>query len=167
MGVRGAAWIGRLVVAGAVLAALVTLLVLDRGVSGAQLDASWQVLDLKVLAHDPLGSLWYLHIQPPVHNLVVGLVMASPLPAMGTLFVLYGLCLLVTGLLLHDLLVRWGVQPIVAGVVVGFAMVNPSLLSTIHIASYESRWPACWSPCCGWPSATSRRPRCAGWSPSR
>ncbi|HEV7763168.1 MAG TPA: hypothetical protein VGO78_29350, partial [Acidimicrobiales bacterium] len=138
MRVRAAAWIGRGLVAGAVLGALATLLAQGRGVSGAQLDASWQVLDLKVLADDPLGSLWYLHIQPPVHNLVVGAVMAwSPFPAMGTLFVLYALSLLVTGLLLHDILVRWGVQPVVGGVIVALAMVNPSLLSTIHIASYE------------------------------
>jgi hypothetical protein len=135
---RGAAWIGRGVVAAAVLGALGTVLAAGRGVSGAQLDSSWQVIDLEVLADDPLGSLWYLHIQPPVHNLVVGTVMAwSPFPPMGTLFALYGLSLLVTGLLLHDLLVRWGVQPVAGGVVVGFAMVNPSLLSTIHIASYE------------------------------
>jgi hypothetical protein len=138
MRVRAAAWIGRGLVAGAVLGALATLLARGRGVSGAQLDASWQVLDLKVLADDPLGSLWYLHIQPPVHNLVVGAVMAwSPFPAMGALFVFYALSLLVTGLLLHDILVRWGVQPVVGGVIVALAMVNPSLLSTIHIASYE------------------------------
>jgi hypothetical protein len=137
MRARGAVWVGRLVVAGTVLAALVTLLALGTGVSSEELGTSWQVLDLRALADDPVGSVWYLHIQPPVHNLVVGLVMASPLPAMGTLFVLYGLCLLVTGLLLHDLLVRRGLHPIVGGVVVAFALVNPSLLSTIHIGSYE------------------------------
>jgi hypothetical protein len=130
--------VGRAVVTAAVLGALATLLAVHRGVSGAQLHASWQVVDLRVLADDPLGSLWYLHIQPPVHNLVVGAVMAwSPFPEMGTLFVLYGLALLVTGLLLHDLLVRWGVPPVVGGVIVGFALINPSLLATIYIASYE------------------------------
>jgi hypothetical protein len=138
MRVGRAVWIGRAVVTAAILGALATLLAVGRGVSGAQLHSSWQVIDLRVLADDPLGSLWYLHIQPPVHNLVVGAVMAwSPFPEMGTLFVLYGLSLLVTGLLLHDVLVRWGLQPVVGGVIVGFAMVNPSLLATIYIASYE------------------------------
>jgi len=138
MRVGRAVWIGRTVVTAAVVGALATLLAVHRGISGAQLHSSWQVIDLRVLADDPLGSLWYLHIQPPVHNLVVGAVMAwSPFPEMGTLFVLYGLSLLVTGLLLHDILVRWGVQPVVGGVIVGFAMVNPSLLATIYIASYE------------------------------
>ena len=135
---RGATWIGRTVVAVAVVGALVTLLARGRGVSGAELARSWQVLDLKVLADDPLGSLWYLHIQPPVHNLIVGAVMAwSPFPEMGTLFVFYAVSLLVTGWLLHDLLVRWGVQPVVGGLIVGCALVNPSLLSTIYIGSYE------------------------------
>jgi hypothetical protein len=129
---------GRAVVTAAVLGALATLLAHDRGVSGIELGKSWQVLDLRVLADDPLGSVWYLHIQPPVHNLVVGAVMAwSPFPEMETLFILYALSLLVTGLLLHDLLVRWGVRPVVGGVIVGLGLVNPSLLSTIHIASYE------------------------------
>jgi hypothetical protein len=138
MRVRGAVWIGRAVVALAVVAALVTLLAQGRGISGAQLASSWQVVDLKVLSDDPIGSVWYLHIQPPVHNVVVGAVMAwSPFPEMGTLFAFYAASLLITGLLLHDLLVRWGVQPVVGGVVVGFAMINPSLLSTIRIASYE------------------------------
>jgi hypothetical protein len=135
---RGAAWLGRALVAASILGALITLVAQGRGVSGAQLDSSWQVIDLKVLADDPLGSLWLLHIQPPVHNLVVGSVVAwSPFPDMGTLFVLYGLSLLVTGLLLHDLLRRWGLHPVAGGVIVALAMVNPSLLSTIYIASYE------------------------------
>ena len=64
-------------------------------------------------------SIWYLNIQPPVHNLFVGGVLAwSPFPEMGTLFVAYGAALYLSGLLLHDVLVRWRVERIAAGVVV-------------------------------------------------
>jgi hypothetical protein len=120
-----------------VLAAAVSLLVQSVGMSGGELASSWQVLDLHGLENDPFGSLWYLHTQPPVHNLVVALGIWAPAPIVGTLFVLYVVTLIATGLLLHGLLVRWGLGPLAAGVVAALAMANPNLLGTIHIASYE------------------------------
>lgn len=132
-----APWVGRALVVATVLAATVSLLVQDVGLSGGELASSWQVLDLRTLEDDPLGSLWYLHTQPPVHNVVVGTAVWAPTPTVGTLFVLYVATLLATGLLLHALLVRWGLGPVAAGAVAAVAMANPSLLGTIHIASYE------------------------------
>lgn len=120
-----------------VLAALVSLLAHGVGLSGDALAASWQLLDLEVLEDDLTGSLWHLHTTPPLHNLVVGLALWSPTPVAGTLFVGYGAALLVTGLLLHGLLVRWGLGPLTAGGVAGVSIADPSLLGTIHIASYE------------------------------
>jgi hypothetical protein len=120
-----------------VLAAAVSLLVQADGMSGGELASSWQILDLHTLESDPFGSVWYLHTQPPVHNLVVALAIFAPAPIVGTLFVLYVVTLMVTGLLLHALLVRWGLGPLAAGVVAALAMANPNLLGTIHIASYE------------------------------
>jgi hypothetical protein len=120
-----------------VLATAVSLLLADVGMSGGELASSWQLLDLGALEDDPVGSLWYLHIQPPVHNAVVALAIAAPAPTVGTLFVLYVATLVATGLLLHGLLVRWGLGPLAAGAVAAIAMANPSLLGTIHIASYE------------------------------
>jgi hypothetical protein len=134
---RGATWLGRALVAATVVAAAVALLVQADGMSGGELASSWQILDLHALQSDPFGSLWYLHTQPPVHNLVVALAIFAPAPIVGTLFVLYVVTLIATGLLLHGLLVRWGLGPIAAGVVAALAMANPNLLGTIHIASYE------------------------------
>ena len=74
---------------------------------GIELASSWQLLDLDVLEHDPLRGVWFLHTQPPLQNLVIGLVAWSPLPLAGTVFVLYAGCLVVLGLLVHDLLIRW------------------------------------------------------------
>ncbi len=129
--------LGRALVVATVLAAAVSLLVQGVGMSGGELASSWQILDLHALQHDPLGSIWYLHTQPPVHNLVVGLAIWAPAPIVGTLFVLYIVTLVATGLLLHGLLVRWGLGPLAAGFVAALAMANPPLLGTIHIASYE------------------------------
>lgn len=129
--------IGRSIVAATVLAVLVTLLVEGEGVSGFTLETAWQLLDLRVLGDDPVGATWYLHTQPPLHNLVIGLVAWAPLPLAGTLFVLYGLSLLATGLLLHDLLMRWRLRPVSAGVVTAIAVAQPSLAKTVHLVSYE------------------------------
>lgn len=38
----------------------------------------WQLLDLRLLRGDLLGSLWALHMQPPLYNLVVGLLVRLP-----------------------------------------------------------------------------------------
>lgn len=135
---HGRVWLGRGIVVAAAIGALAGLLAAERGVSGSHLQGSWQLIDLWVLEESPLGSVWYLHIQPPLHNLLIGVVVAwSPFPTMGTLFALYGISLLVAGLFLHDLIVRWGVPPIVGGLIVGVAVADPTLLSTIRTGSYE------------------------------
>jgi hypothetical protein len=110
------------------------------GVSMVELAASWQLVDLDTLGADPLGSVWYLHTQPPLHNLVVAVVVWLPVPVAGTLFVLYIACLAVTGLLLQDMLAGQRglhVHPTAAGALAGVAVVGPALLVTIHQASYE------------------------------
>ncbi|HEX2577183.1 MAG TPA: hypothetical protein VHK88_12595, partial [Aquihabitans sp.] len=102
------------------------------------LGISWQLVELPELTADPLGSVWYLHTQPPAHNLVVGSVLRwSPFPPIGTLYVLYLLSLLGIGLLLTDVLARWRLHPVAAGLVSAVALANPNLLSTINVASYE------------------------------
>jgi hypothetical protein len=129
--------LGQAVVVGAVAAAIGTLAAAGIGVERSALEEAWQLVDLDVLADDPLGSVWFLHTQPPLHNLVVGLVAWSPLPLPGTLQVLYTACLLGIGLGIHHLLVRWGVGPLAAGAATAVAVLNPYLLSSMHIGSYE------------------------------
>ncbi len=130
-------WAGRALVLASVVVATLTLIAVDRVTTQAELQLTWQLIDLRDLTSDPLGSVWYLHTQPPVYNVVVGVVgwLGAPLP--GTVFAIFVACLLGTGLLLHGLLVRWGVGPIVAGAITAFALLNPSLLTTMTIGSYE------------------------------
>jgi hypothetical protein len=127
----------RAVVVVFVVAVLAEVVRVGGGVSGLQLGISWQLLDRHVLEHDLLGGLWYLHIQPPLHNLVVGLALWTPFPAEGTLFVLYGGCLLAIGLLSHELARRWGAPGPVAAAVACLIVANPALLATIQLVGYE------------------------------
>ena len=46
---------------------------------GQSLEYSWQLLDLKLLRHDPISSIWRLHTQPPLFNSIVALLVRSPL----------------------------------------------------------------------------------------
>jgi hypothetical protein len=126
-----AVWWGRALVMVAILAALVTLAVNGDGLSLGELASSPHLLDISTLSDDPLHSIWFLHSQVPVHNAVVGAVGWLPLPLAGSLFALFGVAVLATGLLLHAVLVRWGTPPLAAGALVALAMVNPALLDTI------------------------------------
>src|SRR4051812_13435181 len=64
-------WPGRLLTVGVCGAVVAELVRVGAGVRGSSLQVSWQLIDIDVLRHDPLRSVWYLHTQPPLHNLVV------------------------------------------------------------------------------------------------
>ena len=92
------------------------------------LDSAKQFLDTNLLQHDLLSSLWYLHSQPPLFNLFLGLVLkAASDPA-----VLYELCFRVSGLLIplcmYATLALLGANRIAAFLVTLFFMLNPSLI---------------------------------------
>jgi hypothetical protein len=61
----------------------------------------WQLLDLGLLRHDLLRSVWYLHSQPPLYNLAVGLLLHVPpgarTPVAASVFVLLGLAMALSG----------------------------------------------------------------------
>jgi hypothetical protein len=132
-----ALWAGRTAVLAAVAVATLTLRAAGSGITGGLLADTWQLLDIEVLAADPLGSVWYLHTQPPGYNLLVGIVAWLPLPVAGTLFAIDIAALAGIGLLLHQILVRRGLGSAAAAVVATVAVLNPSLLNTIGLASYE------------------------------
>ena len=133
----GELWAGRAVVVFVILCAVLTLAVSGDGPTRTGVATTWQLLDIGTLSGDPIGSVWFLHNQPPLHNLLVGLVGWLPVPFAGSLLLLYAGALVLTGLLLHDLLVRWNTRALPAGVLTAVAMANPALLSTVRMASYE------------------------------
>jgi hypothetical protein len=130
-------WLGRAIILVAVAAAAAALNAAGSGITREYLSDTWQLLDLEVLADDPVGSLWYLHTQPPGYNAVVGAIAWLPAPIAGTLFALDVAALAATGLLLQGILVRSGVGPLTAGAVAALAVLSPSLVNTIGLASYE------------------------------
>jgi hypothetical protein len=134
---RGRLWAGRSIVLAAVAVATAVVLIADVGLSTANLGSQWQVVDLRVLSDVPLHGVWYMHTQPPAFNLIIGLVAWSSLPLAGTMFAINVAAILGTGLLLHGLLVRWGVGPVTAGVIAAISLLNPCLLSALHWGHYE------------------------------
>lgn len=54
------------------VAVWLTLALTGHPYSYRALYAGWQFLPVEPLAADPLGSVWHLHIQPPLWNLLVG-----------------------------------------------------------------------------------------------
>ena len=92
------------------------------------LDSAKQFLDPALLQHDLLSSLWYLHSQPPLFNLFLGLVLKTALDP-GLIF---ELCFRISGLLIplcmYATLAILGANRIAAFLVTLFFMLNPSLI---------------------------------------
>jgi hypothetical protein len=102
------------------------------------LDIAWQLVPTETLRSDPLGSVWYLHIQPPIWNLIVGGVLAwSPLPdAISLQLVQFGFGVLSVALL-ASLLGRLFGRPVVGVVVATLAMLDPQVLAGAFSPTYE------------------------------
>jgi hypothetical protein len=102
------------------------------------LRTSWQLLEPSQLRADPLGSVWLLHIQPPLYNLFVGGVLAwSPLPTGLTFQLLYLACGAVLIVALHATLRECGWSEFAATVGAVAVAVNPVVLSYEQTPSYE------------------------------
>lgn len=89
----------------------------------------WQLLDRHLLQHHLLSSVWHLNSQPPLFNLLAGLVLKTPgalqEPLAVTLFVALGLVLVLSAYqTMADLSVpRWA-----AAVVAALVMADPAYL---------------------------------------
>ena len=109
-----------------------------QGFSTNFLQYGWQIVPWPTLRSDPFSSVWYLHIQPPVWNLILGcLGRWSPLPIALTLqLVSVGLGALLTGTL-AGLLTRIDVPRRWAIIVAVVATVNPPVMRLAFDAQYE------------------------------
>lgn len=98
----------------------------------------YQIVPYPTLRADPFGSVWYLHIQPPLWNLVLGVFGRwSPLPTAITLQLLAVLLGALLAGTLCSLLGRIDVPPGRAVVIALIATVNPSVLKLAFDAQYE------------------------------
>jgi hypothetical protein len=95
-----------------------------------------QYLDPVLLREDLLRSLYYLHSQPPLFNLLLGVVLkVSPDPGLSYALLFTTLGLLIP-LLLYDILTVLGTGYLAAGMVSIVFMLNPTLILYEHLLYY-------------------------------
>jgi hypothetical protein len=102
------------------------------------LDIAWQLIPTETLRADPLGSVWYLHIQPPLWNLIVGSVLAwSPIhDAISLQLVQFAFGALSVAML-ASLLARLLARPVISVVIATLAMLDPQVLANAFTPTYE------------------------------
>lgn len=99
------------------------------GYDASGLDWYFQFLDVDLLRTDLLRSLWFLHSQPPLFNLYLGLSLkTTPTTAWWIWIVSYlSLGVLIAGLL-YDSLRRLGLRPFAASALTSLYIVSPANL---------------------------------------
>jgi len=89
----------------------------------------WQLLDLRLLRHDLISSIWYLHSQPPLYNVFCGILLHLPTgaqqPVAAAVFLALGMAMVgATFLLLLEFdVATWLATAISLAVVADPAMV--------------------------------------------
>lgn len=126
------------IAAGAWTAIYLLLCATGQRFSTQYLDIAWQLIPTDTLRADPIRSVWYLHIQPPLWNLIVGGVLAwSPAPdAISLQVVQFGFGVLGVALL-ASLLTRLFGRRWVCVALALFTMLDPQVLSGAFTPTYE------------------------------
>jgi hypothetical protein len=98
----------------------------------------WQLVPFEDLQANPFGSVWNLHIQPPLWNLIIGILARwSPLPfGLGMQLLMAGFGFVAT-VLLFDTLRHIGVRTRWAAPLTLFAMCSPDVLVNGFEPRYE------------------------------
>jgi len=120
---------------------LLVLLLVDA--TGNYFDATsfknlWQLVPYENLTADPFGSVWNLHVQPPLWNLTIGIVGRwSPLPEALSFALLMAGFGFIAAVLLCDTLQRVGVAARWAALLTLFVMCAPDVLVNAFEPRYE------------------------------
>jgi hypothetical protein len=124
--------------AGAFLAYRLILVLGGARFSADYLDYGWQLVPVETLRDDPVRSVWYLHVQPPLFNATVGSVLRwSPLPDALSLQLAMLACGLVLAVSLQRLGLRLGAGPAAAFAVTMVVTCDPELVRYEFGATYE------------------------------
>ena len=127
-----------LVVVGVFVLVRIAYWITGGGFSTLMFRASYQLLDVRQLAAHPIQSVFLLHIQPPLFNLLVGSVLRwSPISAALTFQFLYVASGLVLVVALRLLLIELGFNETAATIGACVVAVDPLLLAYEHTATYE------------------------------
>jgi hypothetical protein len=112
-------------------------------ITGHRFDArylgyGWQLIPWDVLSTDPIRSVWYLHVQPPLWNLVLGgLAWVSPFGDSATLQVLMAVIGLAGAYMAAELTSCFGLRRRWAVCVALIATLNPEVLKGAFEPTYE------------------------------
>ena len=99
---------------------------------------AWQLVPYEILRDDPVGSVWNLHIQPPLWNLVIGVIGRwSPLPDGISFQLLQASFGVLLAALLAVILLRLRCRPWLAVAVALLATLNPEVLRNAFEPTYE------------------------------
>lgn len=102
------------------------------------LNYGWQLMPWDILSHDPLRSVWYLHVQPPVWNLILGgAARVSPLTDAVTLQIVMAFFGFVGAWLAAVLARRLGVGRNWSVVVALVVTLNPEVVKGAFEPTYE------------------------------
>ncbi|KAA2242505.1 hypothetical protein F0L74_08155 [Chitinophaga agrisoli] len=89
----------------------------------------WQIIDPQLLQHHLLQSIWYLHSQPPLYNLFLGIVLKLfPLHYAAVLELSYLLLGLLQSLLLYRSMVLLTQKAVLSFTIAGVFAVSPCLV---------------------------------------
>lgn len=137
---RGRALIARPAATAAAAWAAVYVLLCATGqrFSTVYLDFGWQLIPREILRDDPLGSTWYLHIQPPLWNLTVGSILRwSPLTDAVSLQLLQFALGVAMVAMLASLLQRLGAGRASAAALAVIAGIHPDVIGNAFQPTYE------------------------------
>ncbi|MEP7047395.1 MAG: hypothetical protein ABI949_11975 [Ilumatobacteraceae bacterium] len=124
--------------AGAWTAVYLLLCATGQRFSTQYLDIAWQLIPTETLRADPIGSVWHLHIQPPLWNLIVGGVLAwSPIPDSISLQLVQFTFAVLAVAMLASLLARLFGRPVVAVAIAVVAMLDPQVTAGAFTPTYE------------------------------
>lgn len=127
-----------IIAAGAWTAIYLLLCATGQRFSTQYLDIAWQLIPRDTLRADPLGSVWHLHIQPPLWNLLVGAVLAwSPLPDAISLQLVQFTFGVLSVAMLASVLVRLFARPVLGAALATLAMLDPQVLASAFTPTYE------------------------------
>jgi hypothetical protein len=106
--------------------------------SDAYLDLGWQIVPRETLRHDVLGSVWYLHVQPPLYNLTIGTILRwSPLSDVRSTQIFILGCSLAAAIGLQRLATLLGFSPRSAVVLATLLLADPYMIRYELEPTYE------------------------------
>jgi hypothetical protein len=106
--------------------------------STVYLDFGWQLIPREILRADPIGSTWYLHIQPPLWNLTIGTILRwSPFSDAISLQLLQFALGVVMVAMLASIADRISGRRAFAVVVAVIAGVHPDVIGNAFQPTYE------------------------------